>query len=540
MSTSPNRRHTAVTLVLLFIGLQAASPLQDRHFKLGQQLEIVASVLKELYRYMDPVAVHAAVKTGLDAMLKALDPYAQFVAEDASSLQDIIVGGQSGIGAVVDMRQGKPTVMALHKDYPAHKGGLRVGDVLTHINSELVQGKSIDQIRHMLCGMPDTTAQMTVERPLLRTPVTVTLIREDVRPRSVSHFSKLPGNIGYLWLERFMPQAADEVRDALDKLQTEGARKLVLDMRGNPGGVLEEAVKVTNLFIEQGLTIVSTQSRVEALTEVYTAEQPAYNTHIPIVVLIDSQSASCAEIVAGVLQDYDRAVLMGRSTFGKGLVQITTPLCYDTQLTLTAARYYMPSGRRIFKASRPDDTTTTTASFTTRAGRPVHEGEGIVPDVVQHKRVLAPVTHGLITHGLIFDYATLFRTQYERIVSPAAFALSDAHYGAFVNWLQDKAYPYSVEQDLEELQQKMHHEAYTKEVRKHIDVLRTKLQSRKQDDLQRHAAEIKLVLQDAILQRYYHQAGAAEAMLKHDRAVQSACALLQDMQQYRRLLQRQP
>ncbi|MEL6539382.1 MAG: S41 family peptidase [Bacteroidota bacterium] len=538
MKRSPRRwQHTALWTLLL-VSLLAASPLQDFHFKLSQQLEIFASVLTEIDRYIYASDIAKAVKTGIHAMIQSLDPYAQFVTEDdTDGLQDFVAGEHSGIGAVIDIRQEKPTVMALYKDCPAHKGGLRVGDIITQVNGEEVMDQSIAYIRRLFEGMPDTRIQLTVVRPLSSTPLTLTLTREKLRLKSVPYFSTLQEGIGYIRLARFMSYAADEVRAALDSLQAEGAWALILDLRGNPGGILEEAVSVANLFIEQGQPIVTTQGKETSLVSVFTTEQPAHDPDIPVVALIDQQSASCAEIVAGVLQDYDRAVLMGNSTFGKGLVQVTTPLCYDTQLTLTAAKYYIPSGRGIYKDPQQQAVTSARQAFATQAGRLVYEGDGITPDIEQDKLSLAPISHSLVSSDLIFDYATLFQAQYKRIAPPKNFALSDAQYGEFMDWLQDKVYPYSIEQNIAQLQQQTHVEAYAADVREQIDALRARLQSHRLQDLQHHASEIKLLLQEAIVQRYYPQEGIIEVMLTHDQSIRRACALLKDPLQYRRILQ---
>lgn len=536
-----------VALSLLLVGILAGIQLPDKYFKLSKNLEIFADILRELDAYyVEEIDPDAIVKTGLDAMLYSLDPYTNFLTEeDLESLQTFTTGEYGGIGAVIGRRGEKTIIVMLYQDCPAYKEGLRVGDEISQVNGEDMAGKPIAHVSSLLKGMPSTSVQLSVVRHGVGKPLAFTLARDKVTLRNVPYYGQVNNNIGYIRLANFSTHAADEVKAAVESLKKKDAQKLILDLRGNPGGMLEEAIKVVNLFIEQGLTVVATNSKVNALSKTYTTTQCAYDTTIPIIVLIDQNSASAAEIVAGVVQDYDRGVLMGKSTFGKGLVQTTRPLSYNTQLKLTTSKYHLPSGRSIQKIdySRQHREKSTAQIidvpkevFTTQAGRRVYDGGGIVPDIEKEKFNLAPITISLMEKGLIFDYATRFQAQNDRIAPARDFVFSAAQYKNFVAWLKDKDYAYTIEPSIDRLLEQAQKESYTASIKKQIALLKTQIQGHKETDLQEFEEEIKLVLQEEIITRYYFQEGAIEAMLDHDQSVQKACTLFQDMCQYHAFL----
>jgi carboxyl-terminal processing protease len=361
----------------------------------------------------------------------------------------------------------------------------------------------------------------------------------------VPYYGQIKKDIGYIRLAGFTTHVADEVQDALKNLQESGTKKLILDLRGNPGGILEEAIKVVNLFIEQDLVVVATKGKVASLAKTYTTAQRAYDTTVPIIVLIDQKSASASEIVAGVLQDYDRGVLIGKNTFGKGLVQTTRLLSHNTQLKLTTSKYYLPSGRSIQKIDHSCQHQNNTTEqiidlpkkiFTTQAGRRVYDANGITPDLEGDRLSLAPITVSLIEQGLIFDYVTLFHAQNDQIVPAKDFVFSTAQYRDFVAWLKDKDYAYTIEPSIDQLLQQAQDESYTVGIKEQILLLKSQIQHHKGEDLKNFEEEIKLILQEAIIARYYFQEEAIEAMLDHDKNIQKACTLFQDMRQYDSLL----
>jgi carboxyl-terminal processing protease len=536
-----------IALSLLLAGVLAGNQLQDKYFRLSKNLEIFADVLKELDAYyVDEIDPDTVVKTGLDAMLYSLDPYTNFLTEDdLESLQTFTTGEYGGIGAVIGRREEKTIIVMLYKDCPAHKGGLRVGDEISQVNEEDMAGKSIAHVSSLLKGMPHTSVQLSIVRYGAEKPLAVTLTREKVTLRNVPYYGQVEDHIGYIRLANFSTHAAEEVKAALESLKELDTQKLILDLRGNPGGMLEEAIKVVNLFIERGLTVVATKSKVSSLSTTYATTQCAYDATMPIVVLIDQRSASAAEIVAGVIQDYDRGVLMGKNTFGKGLVQTTRPLSYNTQLKITTSKYHLPSGRSIQKIDysrlhQKNGTKQATDApkevFTTQAGRKVGDGHGIVPDIEKEKFNLAPITKSLLAQGLIFDYATCFQAQNDCIAPARDFIFSAAQYESFVAWLKDKDYAYTIEPRIDRLLKQAQQESYTADIKKQIALLKTQIQRHKEVDLRKFEEEIKWVLQEEIITRYYFEDGAIEAMLDHDQSVRQACILFQDMGHYHDIL----
>ncbi len=537
----------SVALLLLLLGTLAGSQLQDKYFKLGKNLEIFANILSELDAYyVDEIDPDAVVKKGIDAMLYSLDPYTTFLPEEAlESLKTFTTGEYGGIGAGIGSKKGKAIVIMLYKDCPAHKGGLRVGDEISQVNGEDMTDRPIEYIISLLKGMPSTSVQLVVVRHGAEKPLAFTLTREKITLKNVPYYGQIKKDIGYIRLAGFTTHVADEVQDALKNLQESGTKKLILDLRGNPGGILEEAIKVVNLFIEQDLVVVATKGKVASLAKTYTTAQRAYDTTVPIIVLIDQKSASASEIVAGVLQDYDRGVLIGKNTFGKGLVQTTRLLSHNTQLKLTTSKYYLPSGRSIQKIDHSCQHQNNTTEqiidlpkkiFTTQAGRRVYDANGITPDLEGDRLSLAPITVSLIEQGLIFDYVTLFHAQNDQIVPAKDFVFSTAQYRDFVAWLKDKDYAYTIEPSIDQLLQQAQDESYTVGIKEQILLLKSQIQHHKGEDLKNFEEEIKLILQEAIIARYYFQEEAIEAMLDHDKNIQKACTLFQDMRQYDSLL----
>ncbi len=549
MTMTPYRRkwRHLIALSLLLFGLLAGTHLQDKYFKLGKNLEIFADALKELNAYyVDEIDPDAVVKTGLDAMLYSLDPYTTFLPEeDLESLKTFTTGEYGGIGAHIDRRKEKTIVTMLYRDCPAHKAGLRVGDEISQVNGEDITDSPSEHVSSLLKGMPGTSVQLSVVRHAVEKPLAFTLTREKIMLKNVPYHGQVKKGIGYIKLASFTTHAADEVQGALESLKESDTQKLILDLRGNPGGILEEAIKVVNLFIEQGLAVVTTKGKVASLAKTYTTAQRAYDTTMPIIVLVDQKSASASEIVAGVIQDYDRGVLIGKNTFGKGLVQTTRTLSYNTQLKLTISKYYMPSGRSIQKIDhsrqRQKNITDRVMSmpqevFTTQAGRRVCDGNGIAPDLEVDRLSLAPIAASLIKQDLIFDYATFFQAKNDRIVPAKDFVFSATQYRDFIAWLKDKDCAYSIEPSIDQLLKQAQDESYTAGIKEKIALLKTQIHHHKEEDLQKFEEPIKLILQEEIIARYYCQEGAIEAMLDHDQSIQKACALFQDMRQYHSLL----
>lgn len=530
--------------VCLFISVLAIAKPPADYSKLSKNLEILAHVLKELAtHYAGKINYEELLQTGIHAMLQSLDPYTSFIpAEASASLQTLTTGAYAGIGAMIGTKEDRHLILMLYQGAPAHQGGLRIGDQILQVNGEDVQKKPINQVSSLLKGSPNTAVRVTIARHGLDQPLQLKLTRAQVDLKNVPYFGQIKPAIGYIKLDNFALQSTDEVKTSLKTLKTHGTQKLILDLRGNPGGILEEAIKIANLFLDKGLLVVETKSKLGNLAKTYKTKEPAYDTQIPLIVLIDQGSASAAEIIAGVVQDYDRGILVGKKTYGKGSVQAVRPLPYQAQLKVTTAQYYTPSGRSIQKINYPQQLGTQQADelktvFKTKQGRMVYEGNGIDPDIEVEKRRISPITTSLLVQGLIFDYTTVFCAKHDTIAPTQAFRLSEAQYQDFVAWLADKEYPYALEAGLDQLLTQAQSKAYPEDIQTKITALKTQVQCYKKADLQTHSEEIKLILQESIIGRYYFQEGAIQAMLVHDHAIQQACALLEDQRRYQALLQ---
>jgi carboxyl-terminal processing protease len=374
------------------------------------------------------------------------------------------------------------------------------------------------------------------------------MTREKITIDNVPYFGLIDDGIGYIKLSDFTTNAGKEVKNAVVALQGQGATKFILDLRGNPGGLLNEAVNVSNIFIPKGSEVVSTKGKMTDWNKTYKALNPPVDTEMPLVILTSSSSASAAEIVAGVVQDYDRGVLVGQKTFGKGLVQATRPLTYNSQLKITTAKYYIPSGRciqAIDYSNRNEDGSvgkvpdSLKVVFKTRSGRVVYDGGGVDPDIVINLGFLPPIAVSLISKGLIFDYATEYYYNHETIASSKDFKLTDAEYNDFVTWLNDKDYDYTtrVEYSIDELIKQAKKEKYYEDIDQQIQSLKTKVMHNKNTDLQKFKADINQILEEEISSRYYLRKGVIETSFSADESIKAAIEVLKDSDRYHQILQ---
>ncbi|MCS6991367.1 MAG: S41 family peptidase [Chitinophagales bacterium] len=542
-------------LILLFIAVLLGSTLAYRSdnnfFEISKNLDIFATLFREVNTYyVEEIKPAELIKTGIDAMLESLDPYTTYISEaDIESYRFQTTGKYGGIGALIRKIGDDIVIAEPYKGFPADKAGLRVGDRIIEVDGKSTKGKTVEDVSKILKGTPGTEVKVTILRPNEKQPVVKTLIREEVKISSVPYAGLLEGNIGYVRLTQFTENCSQEVAAAIRKLREKAPLTgLVLDLRGNPGGLLHEAVNVSNLFIEKGKEIVSTRGKVKEWDKTYTTLNAALEPNLPLAVLINRGSASASEIVSGVVQDYDRGVTIGQKTFGKGLVQTTRQLSYGTQLKVTTAHYYTPSGRCIqainYAQRNPDGSVgkipdSLKNAFKTRAGRIVYDGGGIDPDIVVEERELQPITVSLLSKNLIFDYATLYHQQNPTIAPARQFQLTDAEYDHFVQWLRDKDYDYVTksEEKLKEFRDMVKKEAYWDAIREHYAALEKEMSHDKEKDLLKFKDEIKEFLEQEIALRYYYQDGRIEASLSADPVVQKAIEVLQDTAQYKKILQ---
>lgn len=519
-------------------------------FQVSKNLDIFAATYKQLsINYVDEVNSSKMMKTGIDAMLDELDPYTQYVPE--SEIEDYklkyVSNQYGGIGATISIRAGKIIVAEPFEGFPAQKGGLRAGDELLKIFDVSLKGKNNQEVGSMLKGQKNTKVSLLVQRPGTVKPIELQLIRDEIKQGNVSYYGMLPNSVGYIKLDRFLDDAAQEVENALVDLKKNQLNGLVLDLRDNGGGILQESVKIVNLFIEKGITVVIQKGRNREKPIVYTSSAQAMDPELPLVVLVNAQSASASEIVAGSLQDLDRAVVIGQRSFGKGLVQQTFNLPYNSLVKITVAKYYTPSGRCIQALDYNKRNTegqvvkladSLITEYKTKGGRSVYDGSGIFPDIFLKPLKFSLLTRELVIGFHVFDYATQYRNEKDKIANANTFKLSDAEYEDFVKFLSTRTYNYKsgTEKLLNDLLAEAKNENKLDLYKGEIDALNAKISASKKNDLYLFKDEIKKVLESEIVSRYYFQKGQTEHGLPNDLELNEAIKLFTNKTQLKSIL----
>ncbi len=523
----------------------------DRLFEIARNLDIYATLFKELNMYyVDEINPNRMVKNSIDAMLKQLDPYTNFYAEDEiEDYMTMTTGRYNGIGALIGTKQDKSVVLMIYEGTPAEKSGLQIGDEILKIDGVDVKTRRDADTGKLLKGQNSTAVKLTVKRYGVKDPVEVSVIRDVVKMTNVPYYGMLTDEVGYIDLKDFTGTASREVKQAFLELKGKGMKKLILDVRENPGGLLNMAIDISNIFIPKDAEVVTTKGKVTEWNKTYTALGPAVDTEMPLVVLTNSHSASAAEIVAGVLQDYDRGVLIGQRSFGKGLVQTTRELSFNTKLKITTAKYYIPSGRCIqaidYSHRNADGSVGKIAdslrtAFKTKNGRVVYDGGGVTPDIAVEPMNPSPVTQSLSGKGLIFDYAVKYRHDHPTIKPAREFRLTDAEYADFTKWLGDKEYDYTtqVEKDLNTLEASAKKEKYFDQIQDQFKSLKTKMSHSKDADLMTFKPELKSLLEQEIAGNYYLQKGLKENSFGTDLDLKAALDLFKDMNRYNSILKK--
>lgn len=516
------------------------STLGNKDLELVKNLDIYYTLFRELNRYyVDETDPEELVTTSIEAMLSSLDPYTTFIPESGmDDFQFQTTGEYGGIGSLI-RRSGSSVMIADPYDgFPAAKAGIRAGDLILKIDGVSTQDMVIESVSDKLKGKPGTELVLTIERYGKVKPLNYRLIREKISIKNVPYYGMIDQGIGYIRISNFTTGAGKEVERALNSLKEEHELKsLVLDLRANPGGLLIEAVRICNIFVDKGEMIVSTRGKMEQWDSEYSTTSEPLDTEIPLVVMVNRGSASASEIVAGALQDLDRAVVIGQRTFGKGLVQTSRPLIYNAQLKVTTAKYYIPSGRCIQAldySHRNEDGSvgiipdSLISEYSTKHGRLVYDGGGIEPDFEVQSERLSQITIQLFTQSMFFDFATRYRNTREEIDSPETFSLSDEDYGLFKAFIKEKNFEFQTasEKAFADLMQIAKREKYYALAEDEFSSLEEKLIHNNLKDLETFEKEIRQILQEEIVNRYYFQAGRILAQIQEDVQLEKAKEIL--------------
>ena len=548
-SSMQHKRIILVLLSFILIVPTLKAQEEDKGFELSKNLEIFSSVYKNLHlNYVDDINPGELMKNAIDAMLAKLDPYTNYIPE--SDIEDVklqLMGQYGGIGALIHSKNGQVIISEPYEGLPADKAGLRAGDIILEVNGQIAKDKSTDQVREFLRGQAGSEIKIKV----LRNGKELEKIfkREEITLENVPYYGMVKNEIGYIKLNEFTKDAANNVSNAFRELKNKNPKMkgLILDLRGNGGGLLTDAVNIVNIFVDKGQNIVSTKGKIVEKNQTFKTLYPSVDLNIPVIVLVDNYSASASEIVAGSLQDLDRAVIMGQRTFGKGLVQNIIPLTYNAQMKVTVSKYYIPSGRCIqaIDYSHRDDNGRATklpdslkTAFKTKGGRTVYDGFGIEPDIVIEPKYASPLIMTIITKFLAFDFASEFVKNNPTIPSAKDFKITDDIYKQFTDFISDKDYSYSTitERMLKELEEMSKKEKYSEEIEKTIEDLKQKIEKDKSNDLIKFKEDIKDILLSEIVVRYHYQKGRIEALLQSDAEIEEAVKLLLNPNQYNKIL----
>jgi carboxyl-terminal processing protease len=538
-------------LVLLTAGVVSTGFLasqETRDFKLAKNLDIFFTLFRELNTfYVDEINPDKIVKTGIDNMLKTLDPYTVYMPEsDADEFKIMTTGKYGGIGSLIRGGGDYAVISEVYKGFPADQAGIKAGDILKKVDGVSIKGFTTDKVSEKLKGEPGTPIKVLTERN--GTEKEYTLKRQKIAIPSVPYYGMLDSKTGYISFRTFTQNCIDEVKSALTDLKKNNPQQIILDLRGNPGGLLTEAVEIVNLFVGPGNEVVSTKGKVKQFDEVFKTTRSAVDDKIELAVLINRGSASASEIVAGAIQDLDRGIIIGQRSYGKGLVQITRPLSYNTELKVTTAKYYIPSGRCIqaLDFSHPNEDGSVgiipdslISEFKTKNGRIVKNGGGISPDVEVTPETLSQITGELYLRNFIFDYATQYFWSHPAITSPEQLTFTDKDYSDFRDMLVNRKFSYKTEteESLNELITNAKKEKYYDLHKTMFDSLQKEISHSLDEDLRIFKPEIKELIEDEIISRYFYEEGAIAWSVKKDEQVQKALEVLNNREQYTLILQ---
>jgi carboxyl-terminal processing protease len=546
MMQSKVKRIIAISSILI-IGLVSFKG-GEAYFEISKNLDLFASVFREINTYyVDDIDAGKLTKKAIDEMLNQLDPYTNYISEaEAEDFRVQMTGQYGGVGAMIGIKGDYVMITDPYEGYPAQKEGLMAGDLIVEIEGKSTKGKSSGDVSKMLKGQPGTKVKIMIRRD--GKDLEKNLTREEIKMKNVPYYGMINNETGYIKLAQFTNDAGKEVADALEALKkNSGIKNVILDVRGNPGGLLHEAINIVNVFIPIGQEVVSTKGKVSEWDKTYRTLNQPVDLELPVVVLTSRGSASASEIVSGALQDLDRAVVVGQKTFGKGLVQSTRPLNYNAQVKITTAKYYVPSGRCIQAldySHRNEDGSvgnmpdSLKRAFKTKNGRKVYDGGGVDPDIAVPTKNYSQIAQSLMSKLLIFDFATQYRYKNASIAAAKDFKISEADFEDFKKFITDKDYGYttSTEKSLDEFKKKAEEEKYFDAVKLQYESMKKELQHDKKADIEKNKEEIKLLLEEEIAKRYYFQKAHYEAAFDHDEDILEALKVLADKNKYESIL----
>lgn len=549
MKNIRSRRLIIVFSLLLFGGISTGFLItqETRDFRIAKNLDIFFTLFRELNTfYVDEIDPDKAIKTAIDNMLRILDPYTVYYPEsEADEFTFMTTGKYGGIGSLVRGGGEYVVISEVYKGFPADRAGIKAGDLLKKVDGVSLKGIPSEKVSEKLKGNPGTDITLTIERNGKESDHTMK--REKIVMPPVPYFGMLDYKTGYIRLNTFTQDCIDDVKKSLIALKVNNPQQIILDLRGNPGGLLTEAVEVVNLFVGPGNNVVSTKGKVKQFDEEFKTTKAAIDENIPLAVLINRGSASAAEIVAGAIQDLDRGVIVGQRSYGKGLVQVTRQLSYNTHLKVTTAKYYIPSGRCIqaLDFSHPNEDGSVgyipdslISEFKTRSGRIVKNGGGITPDIEIVPEQLSQVAAELFLRNFIFDFATQYYWAHPDIATPAQFVFTDKDYSDFRNFLVARNFSYqtTTEESLSELIANAKKEKYYDLHKDLFTEMEKDVTHNLDQDLNIFKKEITELLEEEILGRYFYEDGAIAWIIKKDEQVNKALEILNNKEKYSSVL----
>lgn len=541
----------AMMLVLGAVAFWGFKSGDSRSFQIAKNLDVFNSIVKELdLFYVDTINPDKTIREGIDAMLYSLDPYTEYYPEDdQSELEQMLKNSYGGIGSIItwDAKLKRSVIAEPYEGMPAATSGLKAGDVLMAIDGKDLAGKNNQEVSEMLRGQVGTGFKLTVQRPGTEKPLDFDIVRRSIQLPIIPYYTVLDNQIGYINLSTFSGNPSKEFKQAFLDLKKKGITSLVIDLRNNGGGLLDEAIEIANFFLPRGKVLVTTKGKIKQASNTYKTLREPLDLDIPLAVLVNSSTASSSEILAGSLQDLDRAVIVGNRTFGKGLVQTTRMLPYGGTMKLTTSKYYIPSGRCVqaidYKHRNEDGSVgripdSLTTVFHTAAGREVRDGGGVTPDIEVKQDKLPNILFYLVNDNLIFNYATQYCLKHATIAEPEKFVITDADYADFKEMVKkaDFKYDQQTEKILKSLKEMAEFEGYLTDASKEFDALEKKLTHNQDRDLDYFSKDIKNMIALEIVKRYYYQRGAIIEQLKDDDDLKKAVEILTSPEEYRKML----